>query len=47
LCQICQLQNGILNYSSMNNSPELDGMWLKVIYQRIRNYDLFECIIYL
>jgi hypothetical protein len=47
LRQICQLQNGILNYSSVNNNPELDGVWLKVMCHRIRNYDLFECIIYL
>jgi hypothetical protein len=47
LCQICQLQNGILNYSSMNNKTELDGVCLKVMYHRISNYDLLECIIYL
>jgi len=44
LCQICQLQNGILNHSSMNNNPELDGVRLKVMCHRIRNCDLFECI---
>jgi len=47
LCQICQLQNVTLNYPSAKNNPELDGVWLKAMYHRIRNYDLFECIIYL
>ena len=44
LCQICQLQNGILNYSSMNNNPELDGVRLKVMYHRIRNYDFLNAL---
>jgi hypothetical protein len=31
LCQICRLQNAILNYPSMNNKPELDCVCLKVM----------------